>query len=101
METIDDEDEFIGEPEHMATTVEYRVGKGSIFCTEDEKYYLRKLHKTYSKYLHEYMNAIDDDVDEVWDWILEHLPFKKKYLTDNIIKLFKDNIEIFASEILE
>ena len=101
METIIDEDEFIGEPEHKVNIIEYRVGKGSIFCTEEERYYLRKLHKVYSKYMKKYPNSVDDDVEEVWDYITDNLPFKKKYLTDQIIKMFKDNLEIFSSEILD
>jgi hypothetical protein len=35
-------------------------------------------------------------MDDVWDYIMEHLPFKKKELTDNIINLFKDNLEDFG-----
>lgn len=95
METIIDEDEYIGEPEHQTETVGYVVGNTNIFCTPDEMYYLKKLHKVYKKYIKENPNQIDD-VDELWDYIMENLPFKKKNLTDNIIKLFKDNLEAFS-----
>ena len=100
METITDEDEFIGETEHTCDTIEYKVGKGSIFCTTMQMYYLKKLHKTFSRYIRKNRNAIDD-IDDIWEYMLEHLPFKKKHLTDDIIKIFKDNILLFSSEILE
>jgi len=95
METIIDEDEYIGEPEHLTETIGYEVGHTTIFCTPDEMYYLKKLHKVYKKYMKENPNQIDD-LDEVWDYIMENLPFKKKYLTDNIITMFKDNLEAFS-----
>ena len=95
MATIINEDEYIGEPEHITEEVEYIVGDRSIFCTVDEMYYLKKINVVYQQYLREYPNTIDDP-DDVWDYILEHLPFKKKHLTDNIIKMFKDNIEAFG-----
>ena len=95
METIIDEDEYIGEPEHQTETVGYVVGNTNIFCTPDEMYYLKKIHKVYKRYIKENPNQIDD-IDEVWDYILENLPFKKKNLTENIIKLFKDNLEAFS-----
>lgn len=95
MATIINEDEYIGEPEHITEEVEYVVGDRSIFCTVDEMHYLKKINAVYQQYLREYPNTIDDP-DDVWDYILEHLPFKKKHLTDNIIKMFKDNIEAFG-----
>jgi hypothetical protein len=95
METIINEDEYIGEPEHQNETVGYTINNTNIFCTPDEMYYLKKMHKVYKKYIKENPNQIDD-VDEVWDYIMENLPFKKKYLTENIIKLFKDNLETFS-----
>ena len=96
METIINEDNYIGEPEHLTETVGYKVGNSMIFCTPDEMYYLNKMHEVYKRYMKENPNSIDD-VDEVWDYILENLPFKKKDLTDNIIKIFKDNLEAFSS----
>lgn len=95
METIIDEDEYIGEAEHQTETVGYIVGNTTIFCTPDEMYYLKKMHKVYKKYIKNHPNEIDD-IDEVWDYILEHLPFKKKCLTENIINLFKNNLEAFS-----
>lgn len=95
MTTVIDEDEFIGEPEFDAEEVEYIVGGASIFCTVNEMYYLKKLNIVYHKYLKEYPNMIDEP-DEVWDYIMEHLNFKKKHLTDNIIRIFKENISAFA-----
>lgn len=95
METIDDEDNFIGEPDHESEIVAYAVGNSVLFCTPDEMYYLRKIRKVYHRYIKNHPNEIDD-IDEIWDYILENLPFKKKHLTDNIIKLFKNNLEAFA-----
>lgn len=95
METIINEDEFIGEPEHQTDTIGYMVNNTTIFCTQDEMYYLKKLHKTYKRYIKRHPNQIDD-VDEVWDYIMENLPFKKKHLTDNMVKIFRDNLEAFS-----
>lgn len=95
METIIDEDEFIGEPEHLNEIIGFKVSNAMIFCTADEMYYLKKMHKVYKRYIRDHPNDIDD-MDEVWDYILEHLPFKKKHLTDNIIKIFKENLEAFS-----
>lgn len=95
METVIDDSEFISEPEHLTETVGYQVGHTVIFCTHDEMYYLDKMGKVYRHYIKQHPNEIDD-VDEVWDYVLNHLPFKKKALTDNIINLFKNNLEAFG-----
>lgn len=96
MSTVTDETNFIGEPEDNENVVGYQVGNATIFCTPDEMYYLGKLGKVYKRYLKENPNTIDDE-DEVWDYIMENLPFKKKDLTDNIIDTFKHNMEAFAN----
>lgn len=95
METIINEDDYIGEPEHSSEIVGYKVGNSMLFCTPDEMYYLIKLKGVYKYYIKEHPNDIDD-LDEVWDYIIEHLPFKKKLLTDNIINLFKNNLDAFS-----
>jgi hypothetical protein len=95
METIFDDSNYIGEPESSTEIIEYNVGDTTIFCTLDEKYYLNKLHEVYKMYMKEHPNEIDD-LDEVWEYIIDHLPFKKKELTDDIINMFKDNLEAFS-----
>jgi len=96
METIIDESEFIGEPEHDIDTVGYNIRNRVIFCTPNEMYYLTKLSKLYKMYSKDRLNTIDD-MNEVWEYIMKNLPFKKKYLTDNIINLFNDNLESFCN----
>ena len=96
METSYDNDEFIGEPEHRTEIVAYEVGDTTIFCTVEEMYYLKKLRKVYHQYLKEHPNTIDD-IDEVWDYIMEHLPFKKRFLTDRIVDLFRNNAAAFSN----
>lgn len=95
METIIDEDEYIGEPEHTREIVGYKVGNAMIFCTPDEMYYLLKLQKVYKKYIKKNPDSIDD-LDDAWDYIMENLPFKKKELTENIMNLFRNNLEAFS-----
>ena len=94
METVIDDDEFIGEPEHDEMTVAYELKNRTLICTVNELYYLKKLGKLYRKWLKERPNTIDDS-DELMDYIMKNLPFKKKYLTDNILNMFKDNLEGF------
>ena len=94
METIIDDSEQIGEPEDDEEVIGYKVGTAMIFCTPNEWYYLRKLRKVYKRYIRENPNQIDD-MDELWDYIITNLPFKKKDLTDNITRLFLDNLDAF------
>ena len=97
MHTVyNNDDEYVGEPEHRDEVVGYEVGDTVIFCTVEEMYYLKKLQKVYHHYLKEHPNTIDD-VDEVWDYIMEHLPFKKRFLTDKIVDLFRNNAEAFSN----
>lgn len=95
METIVDDDEFIGEPEDDVDVVAYTIRERVIFSTPNEMYYVKKLAKIYKRYMKDNPNSIDD-LDEAWDYIMENLTFKKKFLTDNIINLFKNNIEAFS-----
>lgn len=94
METIIDDDEQIGDEDDL-DVIGYKVGPSVIFCTSNEWYYLKKLRRVYKRYIAEHPNEIDDDMDEVWDYIMDHLPFKKKDLTDNIINMFRNNIDLF------
>lgn len=96
METIIDDDNYIGEPEHKTEVVAYNIRNSVIFCTPDDMYYLKKLSKLYKYYIKDNPNSIDD-IDEVWEYMMENLPFKKKYLTENIINLFRNNLEAFSN----
>lgn len=95
METIYDDDEYIEEPEHKDEIVAYKVANDIIFCSVADMYYLKKLHKLYKQFMKKHPNEIDD-TDEIWDYIYENLPFKKKELTDNIIDLFNNHLEAFS-----
>ena len=97
METIMNEDEYIGEAEHEDQLIGYSVGHTVIFCSPNEMYYLRKLNKVYHRYLKDHPNTIDD-IDDIWDYLIDNLPFKKKHLTDSIRELFDDNMKDFALE---
>lgn len=96
METIINDDEFIGEAEHDTEVVAYTIRNSVIFCTANEMYHLKKLTKLYKYYIKDNPGGIDD-IDEVWDYIMANLPFKKKYLTDSIVDLFKNNLEAFSN----
>lgn len=96
METIINDDEFIGEPEHDTDIVAYTIRNSVIFCTPNEMYYLKKISNLYKYYIKDNPGGIDD-IDEVWEYIMDNLPFKKKYLTDAIISLFKNNLEAFTN----
>ena len=88
------EDEFIGEPEHSNEVIGFTIKNRVIFCTMNEMYYLKKLSKLYKKYIHSREEKVDD-VEEAWDWMMDNLTFKKKFLSEAIIDLFKNNIEAF------
>lgn len=94
METIYDEDEYIGD-ESDNDIVAYTIMNRVIFCTPNEMYYCKKLAKTYKNYLRD--NPADiSNFDEAWDYVINNLPFKKKYLTDDIYNIFIRNIEAFT-----
>lgn len=95
METIYDEDEYVEEPEHKDEIIGYKVGNEVIFCSIADMYYLKKLHKLYKRYMKDHPNSVDD-MDEVWDYMYENLPFKKKELTQNVIDLFNNHLEAFS-----
>ena len=94
MSTVFDEDEWISDGTENEL-IGYKLKQEILFCTMDEMYYLKKLKKVYKRYQKESPNNIDD-TELAWDYIMEHLPFKKKFLTDNIVKLFKNNIQLFS-----
>ena len=95
METIIDDSEFIGEPEDDTEIVGYKVKNNVIFCHPNEMYYLKKLQKLYKRYQKENPDDIDN-MEDLWEYLLDHLPFKKKYLTDNIRDLFSNNLQAFS-----
>ena len=53
MQTIVNDDEFIGEPEHDNEVVGFTIKNRVIFCTPNEMYYLKRLSKLYKKYTKE------------------------------------------------
>ena len=97
METVDDDEEFIGEPEHNTELREYEVGSKTIFCTANEMYYLKKLVKAYKRFKKDNPSEITE-WEDAWDYIMDHLPFDKQFLTDELIKLFKTTLEDFLKE---
>lgn len=96
METIIGDTDTIGEPEDSETINCYTFRNNVIFCTAEEMYRVKKLAKLYKHYLKDHPMDITD-FDEAWDYILENLPFKRKYLTDSVVKLFKNNLEVLTT----
>jgi hypothetical protein len=41
-------------------------------------------------------HMIGESYDDMWEWLMDNLPFKKKHLTENIVNLFKSNITKFS-----
>jgi hypothetical protein len=95
METVINEDDYIGEDEDNHEIVAYTVKNRVIFCTPNEMYYIRKLSKMYKRYIKDNPNMIND-FDEIWDHIIENLPFKRKHLTDDIVNIFNRNLEVLT-----
>lgn len=96
MVTIDDDNrEYIGE-EDDDEIVMHKVKNRLIFASNKEMYYLKKLSKVYRRILKDKENVIIDDTDEIWNKVLENLTFNKKHLTEDIITIFKRNIEVFG-----
>ena len=95
METVDNDDNFIGEPEHETEIVTFAVGTDNIQCTTEQMYYLRKINKVYQQWLKEHPNLLDEP-EEVWDYIIDNLPFKRKYLTEEIMNIFKSHMQAFC-----
>ena len=95
METVVDDSEFIGEPEHDEMEVVYNVRNHVIVCSPNEMYYINKLAKLYKRYRKDNPSSVYE-LDEIWEYIMKNLPFKKKYLTDKITDLFRDNLEAFS-----
>lgn len=95
--TIYDEDDFIGEKQDKDIVIEMPVGNATIYCTIEESYYLKKLTKLYKKFMKHNPDTIYEG-HEIWDYFDKNLPFKKKHLTKRIIDLFNDNIFNFTIE---
>jgi hypothetical protein len=96
MVTVHGGDEYLGEPEDDNEVVAYTFRNNVVFATPNEMYYVMKLVKLYRRYIKDNPMAITD-FDEAWEWMMDNLSFKKKYLTDNIIKLFKNNLEVLTN----
>jgi hypothetical protein len=95
IESIHDEDEYIDDEIDDKEIIAYTVKNRVIFCTNNEMYHVKKLSKMYKRYIKDNPNMIND-FDEVWDYVMENLPFKKKHLTDDIINIFKRNLEVLT-----
>lgn len=95
MYTVDNDMNFIGEGPHLTEVIGYQVGHATIFCTRDQMYYLNKLNDIYGMYIKQHPDEIDQ-IEDVWDYIVDHLTFKKKYLTDELKDLFVSNMTILA-----
>lgn len=95
METIRDDKEYLLESEDDSEIVGYEINNEMIFCTPHDMYYLKKLIKIYKQYIKE-NPLVAIDVDDVWEYIQKNIKFDKSELTDNIVKLFKNNIDIFG-----
>ena len=99
MATVDEEEDvLIAEPEDFEEIHEYEISDAVIFCTKNEMYYLRKLAKIYKRYIKDNPGWIDD-WDDVLEYLMDNLPFKKKYLTYEIIQIFHDNLEAFGNSV--
>jgi hypothetical protein len=96
METVIDTGNFIGVPEDEIEIVNFNIKQHNIFCTRNEMYYLRKLSKAYKRIMKDKLNTIQN-VDDIWEVLMENLPFKKKHLTENIIRIFNENMEVFCN----
>jgi hypothetical protein len=95
METVVGGDNYIGEKEDSEVTVVYTFRNSVICATPNEMYYVLQLARTYRWYVKDNPNTIRD-WEDAWDWVLDHLPFKKKHLTDKIVDLFKNNLEVLT-----
>lgn len=95
MECIDENAETIGFPEDATTMIAYELQDYTVMCTVEEMHQLKRIHRVYRRFLKENPSVVSD-VDETWDYIIEHLPFKKKELLPNIPKIFKEAIEYFG-----
>lgn len=96
METYVGGDDYIGEPEDYETVVPYTFRNSTIFATPNEMYYVLKLAKAYKFYIRDNPNSIND-FDDTWEWMMENLPFKKKHLTENVVKIFRNNLEVLTT----
>lgn len=96
METVIEGGDRISEPEDMDTVVAYTFRNTVIMATPDEMFYVLTLARLYKQYRRENADHIID-YDEAWDWVLEHLPFKKKHLTESVSKLFRNNLEVLTT----
>lgn len=95
METVVGGDDYFGEKEDDENIVGYTFGKHMIFATPNEMWHVKKLAKLYKYYIKDNPGDMYD-FNEVWEWMMENLPFKQKRLTDTIVKLFKNNLQVLT-----
>lgn len=91
----DDEREPIGEEDDDELLI-HKVKNRLIFATNKEIFYVKKLAKAYKRLLKDKQNIILDD-EELWDELMANLPFKKKYLTEDVLNIFIRNREVFMN----
>ena len=102
MDTVIDDEEFIGYFEDKNTLITYQVHQSILVITVEQRRLLKKVQKAYRKYLKKYPNMIDD-FDHIWDWIMDHITMhnKKKLLNGDIKKLFRENLTEFTQDCKE
>lgn len=95
MDCVNEDDELIIFPEDLETQVEYELQDCTILCSIAEREQLKQINRVYRRYLKENNWGIVD-VDDAWEYVMKHLPFKKKELLPDVPDLFRKNIQYFA-----
>ena len=103
MNTIIDDEQFIGYIEDKDTIINYKVANADLFITVEQANLLKKIHKVFKKYLKQSPYLIQD-FNEIWEYVLKHInKHDKKRIKDNdeVKQIFKDHITDFTQESLK